>query len=210
MASQLVDRWAKLSSKTIKSIIAWFNATDQEAATVGITKTTEIVRAHGITQAPTLAATQSTTIPTSTIPSTSTVFVSTNKVSTSSMLLTKAVPVPSPSSHLAAGLVAGSDSSSLALPSTFNWSFLAFLLLLVWAFIFTGTCLKFLYDHRSLLAALPALPLRLFNSVPGNGSRESHAFLHLPRVAYLTVFEQAALGSSSSATRTSILTMSKE
>ncbi|KAI4227961.1 MAG: hypothetical protein LQ349_006627, partial [Xanthoria aureola] len=171
MASQLINRWGNLSSQAIKSIIAWFNATEQEAATVGITRVTQIVRAHAITQAPTVAATQRTIIPTSAILSTSTVFASTNKVSTSSMLLTKAAPVASPSSHLAAGVVAGSDSSSLALPSTVNWSFLAFLLLLLWAFILTGTCLKFLYDHRPLLAALPGLPLRLFNSVPGNGSR---------------------------------------
>ena len=59
-----------------------------------------------------------------------TFFSTSTKVPTSSMLLTKAVPLASPSSQMAVDAAAASDSSSLSLPSTVNWSFFGFLLLL--------------------------------------------------------------------------------
>ncbi|KAI4251371.1 MAG: hypothetical protein L6R42_008411, partial [Xanthoria sp. 1 TBL-2021] len=167
----MMDCWDQLSTKAIETIISWFKTTDKNSSIAGITKVIKIIkvetiiRGHAITKAATLPPTQSTMVPTRTVLSTSTMLPS------GSMLLTRAVPVASPSSQMTVDVAAGMGSPSFDLLPTINWSFLGFLLLLLSVFILTAACLKSLYDHRHLIAALPGLPLRLFNNIPGNGNR---------------------------------------
>ncbi|KAL9610881.1 MAG: hypothetical protein Q9204_009054, partial [Flavoplaca sp. TL-2023a] len=183
MASTLLDRWAKLSTQTLQTIISWFKATDHQLITKVI-KTINIetiIRDPTITKAATLPLTptnvmvSSTVKPIGTMLQTSTILPTNTMLPTSTLLLTSTTTtLASPSSQVAADASSVMDDSLFNLASwmsvidlsSLGWLFLYFL-----AFLFVVSCLKCLCNHRQSIVAVPGLLRQFFTDIAGNRVR---------------------------------------
>ncbi|KAL9001887.1 MAG: hypothetical protein Q9180_010000, partial [Flavoplaca navasiana] len=182
MASTLLDRWAQLSTQTLRTMIAWFKATEHHPITKVI-KTINletIIRDPTITKAATLPLTatdviaSSTVIPTGTMLQTSTILPTSAMLPTSTLLLTSTTTLASSSSQVAADVSAVMDTSSFGSASWMsmtNFSSLTWLFFYFIASLFVVSCLKCLWNHRQSIAAFPGLLHQFFTDVAGNRVR---------------------------------------
>lgn len=189
MASTLLDRWAQLSTQTLRTIISWFKATDHQPITK-VVKTVNIetlIRDPTITKAATLPLTatnaiaSSSVIPAGTMLQTSTILPTNTMLLTSTLLLTSTTTLASPSSQVAADVTSVMDISSFGLASwmpMIDLSSLEWLSFYIFAFIFVVSCLKCLWNHRQSIVAFAGLLRQLFTDIAGNRVRKSRtAFL---------------------------------
>ena len=186
MASTLLDRWAQLSTQTLRTIISWFKATDHQPITKviktinleTIIRDTTITKAATLSLTPTNVIASSTVIPAGTMLQTSTILPTNTMLPTSTLLLTSTSTLASPSSQVAADVTSIMDDSSFTLASwmsmielsSLGWLFFYFLV-----FLFVVSCLKCFCNHRQSIVAFPGLLRQFFTDVAGNRVRKSRA-----------------------------------